>query len=384
MSNSDKKLKIGLVLDASLDNTDGVQQYIIDIGEWLSQQNYDVHYLVGQTKRRDLKNIHSLSRNVSVKFNGNHTTMPLPTSRHKLRSFLDSQQFDILHVQVPYSPFMAHRLILSAGSKTAIIGTFHVVAYSRVVSFGARILGYWLRSSLKRFSQIVSTSSASADFAKKEFGIDSAVLPCVIDYNRFHNAVRLKQYDDDVVTILFLGRLVPRKGCQQLIEAIILLKQNKDLPKFRVIICGKGPLESKIRHLIKNNQLEDIVSMIGFVKESVKPSYYASADISVFPSTGGESFGIVLLEAMASGRSVVLAGANSGYKTVMSPRPNLLFDPNDVALLAEKLQHFLVNNDQRKTTQAWGAEYAKSFDVNNVGLWLVEIYRQALKKRIIQ
>ena len=120
------------------------------------------------------------------------------------------------------------------------------------------------------------------------------------------------------------------------------------------------------------------------MKESVKPSYYASADISVFPSTGGESFGIVLLEAMASGRSAVLAGANSGYKTVMSPRPNLLFDPNDVASLAEKLQHFLVNTDQRKTTQAWGAEYAKSFDVNNVGLWLVEIYRQALKKRIIQ
>src|SRR4051812_3995826 len=113
-------LKIGLVLDTSLDPTDGVQQYVISVGEWLRGRGHDVHYLVGQTARHDLPNVHSLARNIGVVFNGNRTTIPLPTSRRKLRRFLDRQRFDVLHVQTPHSPFMSQRLILVADKRTAI------------------------------------------------------------------------------------------------------------------------------------------------------------------------------------------------------------------------------------------------------------------------
>ncbi len=95
-------------------------------------------------------------------------------------------------------------------------------------------------------------------------------------------------------------------------------------------------MESKIRSYVKSYNLQSIVTLTGFVSESEKPRYYASADISVFPSSGGESFGIVLLEAMASGKAAVLAGDNPGYRSVMSPRPDLLFDPLDADALAEK------------------------------------------------
>src|SRR4051812_17328543 len=93
------KLKIGLVLDTSLDLEDGVQQYVMTMGEWLRSQGHDVHYLVGQTEQRQLLNIHSLSRNIVVKFNGNQINLPLSASRKQIRTVVQQEQFDVLYVQ---------------------------------------------------------------------------------------------------------------------------------------------------------------------------------------------------------------------------------------------------------------------------------------------
>src|SRR5580700_1206956 len=95
----ESKLKVALVLDEGLDNPDGVQQYILSVGGWLTSEGHDVHYLVGQTARRDIPNLRSLSRNIHVRSNGNNMTIPLPTSRRKLKKLLRDEQFDVLHVQ---------------------------------------------------------------------------------------------------------------------------------------------------------------------------------------------------------------------------------------------------------------------------------------------
>lgn len=381
MANKPEALKIGLVLDTSLDPDDGVQQYVITVGEWLRSQGHDVHYLVGQTEQRDLPGIHSLARNISVRFNGNRTTVPLPTSKRKLRQFLATQQFDVLHVQVPHSPFMAQRLILAASNQTAIIGTFHIAPYSRLVTVANKALGTWLRSSLKRFDVMLSVSPAAAAFAKQTFKIDSRVLPNVIDYQRFHNAQPLPKYNDYKLTILFLGRLVPRKGCQLLLQAVAELSKRQGLPAFKVVICGKGPLFEKLRGFIQTNNLQDMVELVGFVGEADKPRYYASADIAVFPSSGGESFGIVLLEAMASGRSAVLAGDNPGYRSVLEPQAELLFNPRNASELANKLATYLTDSKLRQKMAAWGAGYTQDFDVAVVGAQLIDIYFKVLQKR---
>jgi phosphatidylinositol alpha-mannosyltransferase len=377
-----KRLKIGLVLDSGLDKPDGVQQYVLAIGEWLRNQGHDVHYLVGQTKRSDIKNLHSLGRSVRIRFNGNNGSIPLYAGKSKLKAFMKAQEFDVLHVQMPHHPLLAQRIILAADNRTAVVGTFHIAPYNRSVTAGSKALSVWLKPSLKRFDRIVSVSSAAAGFAKRAFGITTPVLPNVVDYGRFHTAKALPEYDDGTLTILFLGRLVPRKGCQLLLEAIDRLKDRDNLPKFRVLICGKGPLEAKLKQFVKRRGLENIVSFTGFIDEADKPHYYASADIAVFPSSGGESFGIVLLEALAGGKAVVLAGDNPGYRSVMEPQPQLLFDASNASVLADQLSYYIQHQSQRRTMQAWGAKYAKEFDVNLVGAKLLDIYYQALRKRL--
>lgn len=377
-----KKLKIGFVLDDGLDKPDGVQQYILAIGGWLRTEGHEIHYLVGQTSRTDIPGTHSMSRNIRVRFNGNRLTMPLPTSKRRLREFLRSEQFDVLHVQVPYSPFMGHRLIMTAPRRTAIVGTFHIAPNNRLVSIGNRALGVWSRRSLKRFDAMLSVSPAAAAFARQTFGIESDILPNVIDYGRFHAAQPLKKYSDDRLTILFLGRLVPRKGCLQLLKAAHELSKQQDLPGFRVLVCGTGPLERRLRQYARDNRLGGIVELAGFVSEEYKPRYYASADIAVFPSVGGESFGIVLLEAMASGRAAVLAGDNAGYRSVLSSRPELLFRPRDITDLKIHLERYLQDAGLRKETKRWGADFTKRFDVNVVGKQLLKVYAEALHKRL--
>ncbi len=374
-----RSLKIGLVLDASLDPADGVQQYVVMIGEWLRSQGHDVHYLVGETHDRDLPNIHSLARNFKVRFNGNRTTIPLPTSRRKLREFMNRQQFDVLHVQTPHHPLLAQRLVLAAGQRTAVVGTFHILPYDWLARWSTKALGLWLRPSLKRFDEMLAVSPSAAEFVRWAFGMEAKVLPNVIDYERFASAEPL-QPDDKKLNILFLGRLVQRKGCRYLLEAVARL-DHQTLPPFRVTICGKGELMEELKQYVHEHDLDDVVSFAGFVSEEDKPRYYADADIAVFPSTGGESFGIVLIEAMASGRATVLAGDNPGYATVMSPQPDLLFEPTDTKVLANLLTHYLTNDDARMRMAQWGGDYAKRFDVNLVGQELVELYERLLKSR---
>jgi phosphatidylinositol alpha-mannosyltransferase len=371
---SAKPLKIGLVVDDTLDKPDGVQQYVLTVGAWLRAQGHDVHYLVGESARQDVANVHSLSRNVKVRFNRNHLSIPLPTSRRALRRFLAAEQFDVLHVQVPYSPWLAARVIAAADLRTAVIGTFHILPYSRTVAGGARLLAAWTRSSLRRFDTMLAVSPAAAEFARRSYGMESTVLPNVFDYARFQAA---KPFPSDKPTILFLGRLVARKGCLTLLQAIAQLPKDLD---FRVLICGRGPLEAKLRAYVSQHHLTQ-VEFAGFVDEADKPRYYATADISVFPSSGGESFGIVLIEAMASGRAAVLAGDNPGYRSVLGEKPELLFNPRKPAELAAKLEQYLTDEVARQAAAAWGKSACRQYDVERVGHELLKIYGEALRSR---
>jgi phosphatidyl-myo-inositol alpha-mannosyltransferase len=375
-----KTLKIGLVLDDSLDTADGVQQYVLAIGGWLRAQGHEVHYLVGETKRTDIPMLHSLSRNKKVRFNGNHMSVPLPASRRKIRSLLKSERFDVLHVQVPYSPFLAGRIISAAPKGTAIFGTFHILPYNNSAKLANKLLALVIGRTMRRFNKIYCVSSAAKKFAEITYGIKADVLPNVVDEARFSQANPLPPYDDETFTIMFLGRLVPRKGCMTLLEAANILNQRKNLPPFRVVVCGKGPLETELKQYVVNQLLTELVVFTGFVPEDEKPRYVASADIMAFPSTSGESFGIVLLEGMASGRAVVLAGDNPGYRSVLEPQPELLFTPGDAFELANKLTTYLRDSDARKEILAWENKYIHQFDINVVGKQLLEAYEAGCKK----
>lgn len=376
-------LKIGLVIDTSLDLEDGVQQYVLTIGNWLTRAGHDVHYIAGQTEVRDLPNLHSLSRNITVKFNGNRMNIPLWAKKRDITALLQEQPFDVLHIQTPHHPLMAQRIISRAADTTAVIATFHILPYNSLAAISNRFLGLWLKSSLGRIDQMLAVSSSAARFEQQTFHKPALVSPNVFNYTRFNTGKIRQEYDDDVLTILFLGRLVERKGCRYLLEAISQLDRTS-VPAFRVVICGKGELKSELEAFTKTHGIDDIVEFTGFVADEDKAGYLASADIGIFPSTGGESFGIVLLEAMASGSAAVLAGDNPGYATVMEPRPELLFEPKDTAQLAVRITELLTNKEKRQEIAAWGREYTKKFDVETVGPQLVAIYEEVIAKRVLK
>ena len=375
-------LKIGLVLDDSLDKVDGVQQYVLILGRWLAAQGHSVHYLVGETKRADLPNLHSLSRNVKVRFNKNRMAIPLPASLAELRDLLTRENFDVLHVQVPYSPALAGRIIKLAGPRTAVVGTFHILPHSRLVSLANHLLSRAVRGSLKRFDVISSNTEATAAFARKTFGADGPVIPLPLELHKFYGAKPFAKYQHGK-TVVFLGRLVERKGCQYLLRAVAHAVAAKTWPAdTRVVVCGDGHMRPKLEKYVRAQGLEKIVEFTGYISEEDKPRYLASADVVAYPSTGGESFGIVLLEAMAASRGVVLAGNNPGYASVMAPRPESLFDPHDTPALAEKIVVSLEDKQVRQAASTWQQAYVHEFDVPVVGKRIVSLYNEALHKRL--
>lgn len=380
VNETNKKLRIGFVLDTSLDIPDGVQQYVLTLSNWLRDHGHEVHYLVGETHRTDLEHLHSVAKNFTVKFNGNAMTIPMWANRTKVKKLLSEFQYDVIHVQSPHHPLMAQYIVKNLPDDTAVVTTFHILPYNKLAAYMSRLLGLSLGPSLKRTDAMLAVSSSAATFAESSYRLPTRVSPNVFDYSRFKTASRLSEYSRDTVTILFLGRLVERKGCQYLLKAIAGLDRSA-LPAFRVIICGKGEQLEQLQEYVHNNGLADVVEFAGFVSEEDKPRYYASADISVFPSTAGESFGIVLLEAMASGSAAVLAGNNPGYETVMDPHPNLLFDPKNTPGFTKLLQFYIENPSERQEVATWGTEYVKAFDVEVVGPKVVKIYENAIAKR---
>lgn len=376
-----QKLKVGFVLDDTLDTPDGVQQYVLAVGKWMVSQGHEVHYLVGNTKRTDLQNIHSLSKNLKVKFNQNKLSVPLPASSSKIKKLLDELQLDVLHVQMPYSPALAAKIINSAPDGTAIVGTFHVAPYNKTVYLANKLLGATLKKSLKRFDEVISVSTSASKLAKDAFKVDSHILPNAVDLSPFF---KTKKSEDKSLNIVFLGRLVPRKGCQYLLRAAKCLKESDEIDNstWKVIVCGDGLLRKELEDYVKNNYLKDNVSFEGFISEQSKPGYLARADVAVYPSTGGESFGIVLIEAMAAARGALLAGDNEGYKTVLSDHPDALFEPKDTAEFTKLLITYLNDRRIRENARKWQLNEAEKYDISTVGPKILGIYGSALRKRL--
>lgn len=370
-------MKIGLVVDDTLDKTDGVQQYVLTLGAWLKSQGHRVHYLVGETKRTDIKNVHSLGRNLKVQFNQNVLSIPFRSDTKRIKQLLETQRFDVLHVQMPYNPLLAGKIIKHASPRTAVVGTFHILPFSIFEQIATNALGLLVYRTLRRFDAICSVSEAARIFATTAFRIHSEVIPNAINISQFKTP---KPTKTDKVRIVFLGRLVARKGCLELLQAITMLPQYVQR-QIVVTIGGRGPQLKQLEQFVYENDLGDIVSFEGFISEADKPAFLAAADIAVFPSLSGESFGIVLLEAMASGSGVVLGGDNPGYRCVLGEMPELLVNPLHPQAFANELKELITDVEHRQILRKWQRKHVKQFDINIVGEQILELYQTAIAKR---
>ncbi len=378
MNEEQKKLSVGFLYDDTLDSNDGVAQVVKRLGGWLTEQGHDVRYLVGQTQATEWQGgrIYSLSRNIKVHFNGNDLSMPVLSSRRKIRAVLASGQFDVLHVQMPYSPFMAGRVINMANKDTAIVGTFHILPSGWLSNWGSRLLKLMYGGGLKRFDLVSATSQPAAAFAGSVYGLLAKVIPNPINLSSFKPSKSVPSIDGHIV---FLGRLVKRKGCSQLLEAFLEL--TKTIPEVRLTIAGDGPQRAKLQKFVRKNNLGKSVKFLGFIDEAAKPALLASANIACFPSLYGESFGIVLIEAMAAGAGVVLGGNNPGYASVLADQPTLLINPKNTSAFAGRMAELLGAKAKTEALHNWQVKEVKKYDINVVGSQVLQLYNQAIARR---
>lgn len=375
-------LKIGFVVDDGLDRLDGVQKYVVTLGKYFSSQGHEVHYLAGQTSRTDIKNVHSLSRNLSIISNGgNQLSMPLPTSLKKIRELLNKEKFDVLHVQTPYSPLLAGRIIMHAPKGTAIVGTFHILPFGKLLFAGSCLLGFVQRRSIKRFDKFFSVSEPAQKFAKTAFSINSEVLPNPVILSEFRPKNKRGVENNNVISIVYLNRLVKRKGCMELLQALnIVVQQQMTDHQVTLDICSEGHERENLERYVEEHGLDKIVRFRGYITDEEKATYLQNADIAVFPSLGGESFGIVLIEGIAAGAGVVIGGDNPGYRSVLND-DNVLFDPRNTDAFATILAKYINSPQDRAVMHEKQQAKIESFGVDVIGDKLLEAYRSCKSDR---
>ena len=215
-------LRIGLVIDDGLDRPDGVQQIVLTLGARLTALGHEVHYLTSTTTRTDLRRVHVLSRHVGVRFNGNRLGTPLPARRADVRRLLDAVPFDVLHVTMPYSPVLAGRVVSAAHPRTAVVGSFVIYPQDAATRWGIRALGLAERRRLRRFDAISALSEAAQRTVREAYGRTVPVIGGPVELGAAPAAERPAD-PDAPVRIVFLGRLVERKGPRELLAAAAAL-----------------------------------------------------------------------------------------------------------------------------------------------------------------
>lgn len=282
---------------------------------------------------------------------------------------------DVIHFHEPEVSWPSLQLL--ANSEAPLnVATFHTVKKGVYIYYIFKILipHYGLKLDTR-----IAVSQAAKEFVSRYFPGEYQIIPNGVDTSRFHPDVpKIPEFADGKHNILFVGRLEERKGASHLIEAYARLRKNRD--DIRLIIVGKGPLEASLRKQVESQRIAD-VCFEGQVPACILPGYYARSDICSFPSVHGESFGVVLLEAMASGKPVI-AGENEGYQeVVLHGHTGFLVNPLDYPQFAYHLDKLLENPHLRSYMGENGRKTAEEHDWKKVGQQLLSLYREKLREK---
>ena len=375
-------LTIGFVFDDTLDALDGVQQHIITIGTELARRGHDVHYLVGETHHSPVPQTVSLARNVMVSFNGNRMRIPLPVRKREIRAALAHNNYDILHIQAPYSPLFGGRVLECAPQSTGVVATYHIAPIDRRARYGGRALGLVNAHSHRRVDEVIAVSQVAAQYAQFTSHTHGTIIANPVNVEKFATAAHRATRDAAHPHIVFLGRLVPRKGAQLLLDALDYGDRHGmfPMPGLHVTIAGDGPLMDDC--VQRAARLRTPVQFVGTVDEG-KADLLASADVAVFPAIGGETFGIVLPEAIASGAGVTLAGDNPGYRWTMRGDEDALFSvgPDHARVLAERIERALTDAPWARRLHAREEALLDRYNVQAVTDEVEQVYARAIADR---
>jgi phosphatidylinositol alpha-mannosyltransferase len=349
-------MKIGLVSPYVYPLPGGVTQHVRYLYENLRLRGHTVRILTSShgLQRTSEGDVIRLGKGFSMPANGSVGTVTIsPRFVSQVRDLLERERFDVLHFHEPFVPFLS--LVILRESRSVNVGTFHAYGgWSPAYEFGSRAMkGY-----AERLHGRIAVSAAARHFIDRYFPGDYKVIPNGVDVDRFRRAVPLSRWQDGTQNILFVGRFEPRKGVLDLLKAHrILRREGADA---RLLLVGGGPQEREARRYIATRRLGG-VEFLGRVSDDEKAQMFRTADVYCSPATGRESFGIVLLEAMAAGAPIVASDIH-GYKGVVRRgREALLVQPRDHKELAAAIDRLLTDRALAAEMSANGIRRAEEF-----------------------
>lgn len=369
-------MKVGLLIDDHMARPGGVQEYVRGLGRFLLRHDHEVViFSSGGPSNAELRLIR-LGSALNLRGSGSSTSIPITfATRGQLRQLLEHETCDLLHVMAPYSPTLSGRLLRQ--SRACHVMTFLVAIepgpYRAVLGTFARLQA----ATLRRFEARIAISETAAATGRALYGGSYDIIPCGVDTTRFvPHAAPLPELADGCANILYVGRLEQRKGVDHLVRAFARLQRQA--PAARLIIAGDGPERRALEQLVAELKLTN-VRFLGYVSSAELPHVLASGTIFCAPATYAESFGIVLVEALAAGLPIVAAG-NAGYAGLLAAHPgNLVVPPADDRALAGALAALLDQPAYRQQLGARNRAAAEQYSWEQVGQALLNMYRRLLE-----
>ena len=354
-------MKIGLVSPYVYPLPGGVTQHVRYLYENLRLRGHTVRILTSShgLQRTSEGDVIRLGKGFSMPANGSVGTVTVsPRFVSQVRDLLEREQFDVLHFHEPFVPFLS--LVILRESRSVNIGTFHAYGgWSPAYEFGSRAM----KSYAERLHGRIAVSAAARHFIDRFFPGDYKVIPNGVDLDRFRRAVPLSRWQDGTRNILFVGRFESRKGLLDLLRAYRVLRKT-GCP-CRLLVVGGGPQEREARRYVMTRRLGG-VEFLGRVSDEERDALFKTADVYVSPATGRESFGIVLLEAMAAGTAIVCSDIH-GYKGVVRrDRDALLVPPREPKALAGAIGRLVADDALRAAMVASGRQRAQEFSWERV------------------
>ncbi len=338
-------------MDTTMDSDAGVQQYFKGIGKFLLEEGHDVRFLVPHSPRSkksgEFKDkIISFGKSITPPFSTTSVPLALNLGSRQITKVLEREKFDVIHVGAPFSPMLGGKIIKHA--KCPVVATYLIYTQDKLHEIGVRLLSLIQKSAHRKIRTMIVPSDAAEREARKVTKglVDEkkfTTIPIGVDTSKFSPEVPPLDRFRGGRNILFLGRLEKRKGVEYLLRAFELIK--REISDSKLIIAGDGPERGTLEALAEDLKLRDVL-FEGYIDEKEKPRYYASADVCVFPALYGESFGVVLVEALASGKPVI-AFANEGYSFVLKNMPESLVEVGDVKGLAEGVVRVLGGEEEK-------------------------------------
>ena len=362
-------MRIGLVCPYSFNTPGGVQNHVRDLAETLIGLGHTVSVLAPADEDDPLPDyVTSAGRAVPVRYNGSVARLSFgPISAARVRRWLSAGEFDVLHVHEPISPSLSMLAVLY--SRGPVVATFHTaMTRSRAISAAQGLL----QLVLEKITARIAVSDLARRVQVEHLDSGGWEIPNGVAVARYAEAVPLPGWPGPGGAVGFLGRFTePRKGLPILLDAFGRVAAAR--PGLRLLIAGPGdPAELP-------DPVPAGVTFLGKVSEPDKARMLRSVDVYVAPNTGGESFGMILTEAMAAGTPVLASDLDAFRRVLDGGRAGALFPVGDATALATALGDLLDNPERRSGLSARARQVVSAFDWPVVAERVLEVYATAIE-----